>query len=116
MMAVQWATGVNQKIRRDTTWSEISGFITDETLSGKTKRRMAHSMAKRPFSVFMLFNYTEYALFKAWYQNTTKFGTLSFEFPTIDGTGTSEYRFTNPPQYSNESGKIIRCSMDWEEV
>jgi len=115
-MAQDWASNVNQKIRRDTTWSEISGYISDETLSGKTKRRMAHSLAKRPFSVSMLLSYDEYTRFTQWYNSTIKKGTLSFNFPKIDGTGTAEYRFTSPPTYTNESGQLIRCSMDWEEV
>lgn len=117
-MAEAWATGVNQKVRRDTNWREIQGFISDPTLSGKQKRRGAHSMAKRPFQVSMLFDYTEYLLFSYWYQNNLKYGTLSFEFPKIDGSGNSEYRFAEggEPSYSNESGKMIRCSMVWEEV
>lgn len=117
-MAEAWATGVNQKVRRETTWSEIQGFISDPTLSGKTKRRMASSMAKRPFEVSMLFTYEEYLLFSYWYQNDIKFGTLSFEFPIIDGSGTGEYRFADggAPHYSNESGKLIKCTMTWEEV
>ena len=117
-MAITWADGVNQKVRRDTTWSEVEGFISDPTLSGKQKRRMAHSMAKRQYQVTMLFNYTEYLLFSQWYQEDLKFGTLSFTFPTIDGVGDSEYRFVEGgvPQYTNESGRMIRCSMTWEEV
>ena len=111
-----WATGVNQKVRRESTWGEVLGFITDETLSGKTKRRYAHSLAKRPFSVSMLFTYTEYLTFSAWYNNTIKRGTLSFTFPKIDGTGNAEYRITSAPTYANESGKVIRCTMEWEEV
>lgn len=117
-MAVQWSEYVNQKIRRDSTWSEIQGFISDPTLSGKQKRRMAHSMAKRPFQVEMLFDYSEYLVFSDWYQNDIEFGTLSFEFPKIDGSGNAEYRIAEggAPQYSNISGKKIRCSMSWEEV
>lgn len=118
-MAVQWdVEHVNQKIRRDTTWNEIQGFISDPTLSGKQKRRLAHSMTKRPFHVTMLFNYTEYQWFSRWYQEDLKYGTYSFEFPKIDGTGNSEYRFAEggEPSYSNEIGKLIRCSMSWEEV
>lgn len=115
-MAVDWSSSVNKKILRDSTWQEVSGFISDETLSGKTKRRMAHSLAKRPFSVTMIFDYNEYSAFTNWYKNTAKLGALSFNFPKIDGTGTAEYRFTSPPSYSNDSGQLIRCSMDWEEV
>ena len=117
-MAESWVTGVNQKVRRDTTWNEIQGFISDPTLSGKQKRRMAHSMAKRQFQVSMLFTYDEYSTFSSWYQETLKYGTLSFAFPKIDGIGNAEYRFAEggEPSYSNESGKMIRCSMVWEEV
>ena len=117
-MAQAWDSHVNQLARRDTTWSEITGFISDETLSGKTKRRMAHSLAKRPFSVTMIFTYDEYLYFSYWYKNTIKYGTLSFEFPKIDGSGNAEYRFTSDgaPQYSQTSGKLITCTMGWEEV
>lgn len=117
-MAVTWDSGVNQKILRDSSWGEIQGFISDTTLSGKQKRRMAHSMAKRPFQVSMLFTYTEYVAFSDWYQDDLKFGTLSFAFPKIDGEGTGEYRFAEggEPQYTNESGVMIRCNMVWEEV
>ena len=117
-MAEAWATGVNQIVRRESTWGEIQGFISDPTLSGKQKRRMSHSMAKRPFQISMLFTYNEYVNFSAWYQTTIKFGTLSFAFPKIDGSGTGEYRFAEggEPQYSNESGQLIKCTMAWEEV
>lgn len=118
-MAVQWAEYVNQIVRRDgTSWSEIEGFISDKTLSGKTKRRMSASMAKRPFNVTMLFTYTEYLLFSYWYQNNLKFGTLSFEFPKIDGSGNAEYQIAEggAPSYSNTGGDKIQCSMVWEEV
>ena len=118
-MAVAWDEHVNQKVRRDSTWNEVTGFISDETLSGKTKRRMAHSLAKRPFRITMIFDYTEYEWFKYWYQNVTKRGTLSFAFPKIDSSaGTGEYRFTSDgaPQYSQTSGQLITCTMGWEEV
>lgn len=118
-MAVQWAEYVNQKVRRDgTSWGEIEGFISDPTLSGKQKRRMSASMAKRTFNVSFLFSYNEYLLFSNWYQNSIKYGTLSFEFPKIDGTGNAEYRIASggAPQYSNQSGKVIQCTMVWEEV
>lgn len=118
-MAETWATGVNQKVRREgTSWSEIEGFISDPTLSGKQKRRMHASMAKRQFTVSFLFNYNEYLLFSAWYQDDIKYGTLSFSFPKIDGAGDGEYRIASggAPQYSNQSGKQIQCTMTWEEV
>ena len=117
-MAETWCETVNQKVLKESSWSEVIGFLSDETLSGKTKRRYAHSLAKRPISVNMLFTYDEYEDFTYWYNNTIKRGTLSFIFPRIDGTGDAEYRFASngAPSYSNNSGKIIKCSMQWEEV
>lgn len=118
-MAVQWPAYVNNKVRRvGTSWEEIKGFISDPTLSGKQKRRMAHSMAKRTFQVSFLFSYYEYLLFSNWYQNDIKYGTLSFEFPKIDGIGNAEYMIASDgaPKYSNQSGRIIKCNMIWEEV
>ncbi len=118
-MAVQWADNVNQKVLKDgSSWGEIEGFISDPTLSGKQKRRMSATMAKRQFTVSMHFTYTEYSLFTVWYKNSLHFGTLSFDFPRIDGTGTAEYRIAEggAPKYSNVSGKIIQCDMIWEEV
>ena len=118
-MAQAWATNVNQKILRDgSSWNEIDGFIEDPTLSGKKKRRMAHSMAKRTFSVTLNMTYTEYASFKTWYEETIKYGTLSFAFPKIDGSGNGEYIFASggAPKYTNSSGQIISCNMVWEEV
>ena len=81
---------------------------------------LAYSMAKRPFSVKMRFTYAEYLLFDEWYNNTLTGcakGLNSFAFPQIDRIGGSdkEYRFVagQAPQYSNVSGNIIDCSMQW---
>ena len=89
---------------------------------------MYASMAKRPFTVKMHFNYDEYVLFDAWYNSSGSFastgcakGVNSFAFPKIDSTNhliEKEYRFVagSAPKYSNPSGKIIECTMQWEEV
>ena len=119
---VQWASGVNTIIRRSgSTWNEVEGFIEDESLSGKTKRRIAHSMGKRPFSVVMQFSFSEYETFTQWYNETCRRGAYSFSFPQIDKTGTvqnKEYRFAQggQPSYSNPSSTTIDCTMTWEEV
>lgn len=121
MATVNWAEGVNKKILRSgTSWSEIQGFITDKTRSGKTKRRLYASQAKKEFSVAFYFSYAEYLLFSDWYKNTLRYGLHSFYFPKIDRVGgdETEYRFADggEPQYENVSGKIIKASMTWEEV
>lgn len=120
-MAVQWNENVNKRILRDgTSWSNIAGFKSDETRSGKTKRRSYHSLEKRQFSVKMRFSLGEYTIFNNWYKNTLKQGLLAFEFPKIDSTSGSlvVYRFTadGSPQFSNPSGDLIDCTMKWEEV
>ena len=80
------------------------------------------SQQKKPFTVKMRFNHTEYLLFKAWYENDCVNGLLSFAYPTIDDFSNTviekEYQFVagQAPQYSNPSGKMIDCTMQWEEV
>lgn len=104
-------------------WGEISGFIEDKTRSGKVKRRLATTQAKRQFSVKMNFSYEQYVSFRNWYQNNIKYGLKSFGFPNLDKVGhdtedIKEYRFVSSgsPKYSNPSGKIVQCTMTWEEV
>lgn len=120
-MAENWSSSVNKKVLRDgASWSSVQGFIENESLSGKTVRRLAHSMGKRKFSVKMRFTISEYNSFIDWYNNTIFYGSQSFMFPQIDAINgdDKEYRFANggEPKFSNPSGKIIECDMEWEEV
>ena len=122
-MAVKdWAVGVNTKVLRDgTSWGEFAGFISDDTRSGKVKRRLAHSQTKRIFNVAINMTKTEYDLFHTWYVNDLSYGLYAFNFPKIDSEDKSilrPYRFTSDgaPQYSNTGGKIIKVTMQWEEV
>lgn len=109
-------------LRNGTNWSERQGFIENETRSGKTKRRLAHYMGSRPFSVQFHFSPAEYQIFRDWYINTLLYGTRSFLFPAVDSIGNEgelkEYRIAegNPPSYSNPFGDTIECNMEWEEV
>ena len=85
---------------------------------------MYASMAKKPFNVKMHFTYNEYILFDEWYNSYESTGCAkgvnSFAFPQIDRVNGNEkeYRFVagTSPKYSNPTGKIIECSMQWEEV
>ena len=121
-MAVSWDSNVNQKVLRSGTgWEEPVTIIEDKTRSGKVKRRFAHSCENRTFSVAFNFTLDEYDDFRTWFETTTRCGMYSFYFPQIDGidkTVLKEYRITKNgfPKYSNESGKIIKCSMTWEEL
>ena len=80
------------------------------------------SQKKRPFTVKMLFTYEEYLIFTEWYNDTCYKGLNSFSYPTIDSFSSvpvnKEYQFVadTAPQYSNPSGRLIECTMQWEEV
>lgn len=121
MTDIIWNVKVNTKVRRDgTSWSNVQGFITDKTRSGKPKRRYANSMGKRPFNVSFIFTLEEYEIFENWYNNIILKGAKSFLFPKIDAVNGvyTEYQIADggAPSYSNSSGKLIRCTMKWEEV
>lgn len=120
-MAIEWASNVNQKVLRNgTSWNNIIGFKTDETRSGKTKRRSFHSQELRVFTIKMMFNVTEYELFIDWYINNIKQGLLSFNFPKVDAINGEMYvyRFSKDgmPQFNNPTGDLIECVMKWEEL
>ena len=123
-MIVDWYdTSYKNKVSRDGGgWEELEGFIEDETRSGKKKRRMAHYMGNRPFTLKITFKSVEdYENFHNWYQTVCLFGVNSFRYPKIDKDDSSViavYKFKKggQPKYSNPSGKKIECSMEWEEV
>lgn len=120
-LRVAFPEGIRKRILRNgTTWQDVCAVREDKTRSGKTKRMLASSMAKRTFTVKMRFTYDEYLIFENWYNNVCLKGLNSFAFPQIDLIDGSEkeYRFTSTsaPQFSNPSGQLYECSMQWEEV
>ena len=120
-MAENWSPNVNTKVLKDSaSWSEPVAIIEDTTRSGKVKRRLAYSMEKRSFEVGFNFTYDEYSAFRTWFTDTILQGSLSFLFPQIDNADRAlkEYRISKSgfPKYTNISGKIIKCTMVWEEV
>lgn len=124
MITVSWSPTVNKRILRNgTSWESKSGFLEDTSLSGKKKRRIAHSMEKRTFAVTMRFTVSEYTDFETWYNTYTRKGVYAFTFPRIDAVNQNDtenaiYRFVDgsAPKYSNPSGDLIECTMEWEEV
>lgn len=119
---IQFANIKERVLRNGSSWSFISGVKEDKTMSGKPKRMLYASMAKKPFTVKMRFDYEEYLIFKHWYEEDCYFGLNSFAFPTIDSMSNQkiekEYQFVAgaAPQFSNPTGKAIECTMQWEEV
>lgn len=119
MTIVNWASGVPTKILRNGTgWDNALGFVEDETLSGKKKRRASHTSTRRPFNVAMRFTLAQYDLFQNWWDGTCRKGLYAFYFPKVDSTsGTqSVYQFKSAPKFDNPSGDYISCTMTWEEV
>ncbi len=120
-MTVDWSVYVNKKVLRDgTDWGEAEKIIEDKTRSGKVKRRFAYSCEKRKFSVAFKFTMIEYNAFRDWFENDLHCGMNSFSFPKIDSLDKSimkVYKICKGgfPKYSNQSGKIMKCSMTWEE-
>lgn len=117
----QWASGVPQKVLRDNAgWDSPANFIEDATRSGKRKRRLYATQQKRVYQIKMNFKHSEYLIFDNWFQNELKWGLYPFYFPCIDKSSntTKVYRFTKDgaPKYTNPSGKIVGCSMVWEEM
>lgn len=114
---IDWAEGVNKQIKRGSNWELPSGVILEETRSGKRKSRPAEQLLPKPFSVDMIFSYNEYLIFEAWFTTKLRNGALTFKFPdVITGLVDREYRIIGNPSFDNPSGKLIKCSMEWEEV
>ena len=120
-MSVSWDSNVNTKVLRNgTDWGEAEKIIEDKTRSGKVKRRFAYSCEKRKFNVSFKFTMAEYLAFREWFEEDIHGGMYTFSFPKIDSldkTVMQDYKISKGgfPKYSNESGKIIKCSMTWEE-
>ena len=108
-------------LRNGSEWAEISAVKEDKTRSGKPKRMLYASMGSRQFTVRMRLTHAEYLIFTEWYNKECFKGLVSFAFPVIDSlnrVAEREYRFVSgtAPRYSNPGGKLIDCSMQWEEV
>lgn len=118
---IDWCEDVNTTILRDgTNWEQRQGFISDTTRSGKSKRRMAHYMGHKPFTVKMRFTEQEYHAFDTWFETECCYGANSFRFPKIDKSGQKvfeEYQFADGgyPKYINVGGNSIECTMQWEK-
>jgi len=106
-------------LKDGTNWSEVTGFIDEDTRSGKSRRRFNHYMGCRKFTISMRFTPSEYTLFTNWYNDTLLRGFFSFYFPMVDSVGRTSnkiYRFVNAPSYTNTKYNYVDCNMTWEQV
>lgn len=117
---IAWPQGVNKYVLRESTWELPEGFLEDETRSGKKKRRYAHSQKPEVYKCVLHMTKDEYYIFKYWYNNNCRRGTLSFALPQIDGGVDAqevEYQFSKESiKVSNPGGDVIKLSFSLEEV
>lgn len=117
---IPWPEGVNKFVLRESSWSLPSGYIEDETKSGKKKRRASATMAPTTYKCTLHMTYTEYVWFKQWYMVACRKGTMSFALPAIDSKDESverEYRFAGKGiNVSNPGGDVVKLTFDLEEV
>lgn len=117
---IAWPAGVNARARRGTSGQSPVGVKADETRCGRKKTRPSSQLAPKTFDVQMVFTLEEFRLFRAWFDGPCMRGAMSFAFPRIDDdTGDPvEYRFAagSSWSWSNESGRIVRVTMQWEEA
>jgi hypothetical protein len=117
---IDWPSGVNQKVLRQSSWGLPTGVIADQTMSGNRNTRSAHRRKPRPFAVVLHMTEPEYRLFDHWWENACRRGAFTFAFPRIDAKNgaLTEYRFS-PDQdirVSNVSGDTLELQMQWETV
>ena len=117
---IPWPEGVNKHVLRDSTWHLPSGFVEDETRSGKKKRRAASTQTPETYKCILHMTKEEYEWFKVWYNIACRRGTLSFPLPMIDGGPNApevEYRFSKDGVTgSNPGGGVVKLSFTLEEV
>ena len=114
---IEWATGVNKLIRRNTDGEFGEGVILEETRSGKKKSRPANQLTPDTFNVEMQFKKDEFITFRNWWKVNLRKGVLTFSFPDIFTKLTNkEYRILGKPSWSNPSADIFIVKMEWEEV
>lgn len=120
-MAVKWPDGVRKLVRRDGFSGEIPvSVISDQTRCGRRKRRPALQCQPQEFNVSMVMTAEEFFIFKNWYDVNLYHGALTFVYPKIDAINGPNVEYAFSPNsgisWTNDSGKIIKVSMKWEEV
>jgi hypothetical protein len=107
-------------VLRSSSWDTASGFISDQTRSGKYKVRANHISAPDEFNIVMHMTLTEYLVFDVWWKTACRRGVYSFAYPKInDNTGILvEYQFApdTKPAITNTSANNLEITMNWMEV
>lgn len=113
---IAWPDNVNKTILQEATGKFRSGRISDTMRSGKKKTRLLSTTSPKPFSISMIMTRDELAIFESWYEINLRFGTLSFQFPKIAGTGNAEYKIVGEdPSWVQWGASTVKITMSWEE-
>jgi hypothetical protein len=113
---IAWPTGANTTLLQETGIQIGDAKKKSSLRSGKTKYCIDKSSAPDTYSIVMQFTATEKNTFVSWFKNQLRYGTITHEFPTIGGTGTSEYRITDSPKFTPIGGVYFKCTMTWEAI
>ena len=113
---IDWPTGVNKIIINETTGEWGDGLIRDKLRSGKEKVRLSTSTPYDTHPVVMIMTREELGIFESWYKNDLRRGAITFEFPTIAGTGSSEYRIVPRVKWSQWGRDTVKVQMTWERL
>lgn len=113
---ISWPTGVNQIIRAETRGSVPSRVIRDTMRSGKEKKRFSSSTLPDTLPVVMVFTREELVIFESWFKQNLRGGMLNFAFPTIAGTGTSEYEIVAGFEWDQFGSNTVKVTMTWRKV
>ena len=104
---IQWSNQVNTKAY-GVEWSPIDNVERTELENGKIKTRRINTESKKQFSFNLYLSKAEYFIFDEWFKTQLKDGSLSFEFPCLDGkAGTAEYLLIEPFTASGQNSKEI---------
>ncbi|QQO10215.1 hypothetical protein [Breznakiella homolactica] len=113
---IQWMEGVSKKIY-DAALQFSDNVETVEMKSGKIKRYLKNSAARRIYSVKLdLANDNtpecEYNRFMDWYEKYLRYGTETFYFNKLNSHGYAEYTIT---RLTSDGQNPKTVTMEWEE-
>jgi len=108
-------------ILRATKWETPMKIIGDETRSGASKVRIAHTANRKKFSAVFKMDDVNAEKFNYWFEHTNLNGFNHFFLPRIDSSRSNQYgvyRFApnSTMSWNNTAGKILEVSVELEEL
>lgn len=90
--------------------------VRSQVSAGPPKRRKRFTAAPRPLRGQIMMTRAELTLFETFFDETTDYGTRSFNFPRPGFTDSSTYcvAFRRPPSWTNPGGDNYLVSLEFE--